>query len=316
MLSYKLFNQDTLEICTSLKGDFAALASGGKVFVYKVSDPFDFELIDKFKHRDVSHMCFNHCAEVLYFLDTSGRFYRYDIHSNQKAEIVKSCVKDECFDKIVLLPDGNCVWGANNKLIKFCNEECKIKVIHKFESYRISSIYYSGKNDLICVMAFDRKLKRWVAVYLNSAGNFVGEKTIIDKKVMSAEFIRCPKFEQSYYFRYSNLFQNKIIVLNKECESVLSIKLKRDAVENISISEDEKKVAVSYFSDDNVYLYNLKSGELLAVFDTSKLLGEKFIPSFFIDFALNDKSLIVNGFTMEEKSETFLFDIQNLCRED
>lgn len=316
MLSYKLFNQETLEICTSLKGDFAALASGGKVSVYKVSDQFDFELIDKFKHRDVSHMRFNHCAEVLYFLDTSGRFYRYDIYSNKIIEIVQSSEKDECFDKIVLLPDGDCVWGANNKLIKFCNEECKIKVIHKFESYRISSIYYSVKNDTICVMAFDRKLKRWVEVYLTPDGNVVGEKTILDKKVTSAEFIRCPKFEQGYYFRYSNWFQNKIFVFNKECESVLSIKLNRNAVENISISEDEQKVAVSYFSDDSVYLYSLKRGELLAVFDTSKLLGEEYIPSFFMDFALNDKALIVNGFTMQEQSKTFLFDIKNPSREE
>lgn len=124
-------------------------------------------------------------------------------------------------------------------------------------------------------MAFDRKLKRWVEAYLTPDGNVVGEKTILDKKVTSAEFIRCPKFEQGYYFRYSNWFQNKIFVLNKEFELVLSIKLNRNAVENISISEDEQKVAVSYFSDDSVYLYSLKSGELLAVFDTSKLLGEE-----------------------------------------
>ena len=96
----------------------------------------------------------------------------------------------------------------------------------------------------------------------------------------------------------------------------MSIKLNRNAVENISISEDEQKVAVSYFSDDSVYLYSLKSGELLAVFDTSKLLGEEYIPSFFMDFALNDKALIVNGFTMQEQSETFLFDIKNPSREE
>lgn len=277
-----------------------AFSTSRKIYLYDFIDNQELSLIDQVVVSNVDVFEFNEKGDMLYILNTAGKFFVYDINS-KKLTYIKNDFLDECFGNILVMDNFKCLWCSNNILFEYCNKEKRIIKIFK-SSYTLKSIL-GLSNEFVYLTAFNDDIL------------YIIKFSLIDMSIVDTVKIKgYHKISKVWYSQDSEKFfiikGSKLMYLensndfkNENVEVKIVCKLK-DLKNAIYFKESQNRNLIAFSSFNSLTVLNISkkiSEVLLQTTNKSKVYIRN------ITFAFEDRYIGVSYDNFDYGGKTYFY---------
>lgn len=144
-----------------------ALSAERKIYLYRLDENAKFSLIDSFYFRNADGLIFTKDEEFLYFRDTGGKFYKYNIGLKKAEKITNKYGNLECFGNMYVSDNSDCLWCSGKRLFRYIGADCKIERLAEAEHNLKDIILTSDYN----VYVTSEEVKNFYLMKISFDGN-------------------------------------------------------------------------------------------------------------------------------------------------